>query len=85
MAAAFINQVPASSYGFDFRYTHGWAFLYRITSPPLLWQGWGREEVQSGPLARPFFDFGVPSLLFNVHSTVNQKTPGSLEACGCVV
>ena len=34
MAAAFINQVPASSYGFDFRYTHGWAFLYRTTSPP---------------------------------------------------
>ena len=36
MAAAFINQVPASSYGFDFRYIHGWAFLYRTTASPLL-------------------------------------------------
>ena len=45
MAAAFINQVPASSYGFDFRYTHGWAFLYRTTSPPLLLQGWGGRDI----------------------------------------
>ena len=45
MAAAFINQVPASSYGFDFRYTHGWAFLYRTTAPPRLWQGWGRRDI----------------------------------------
>ena len=44
MAAAFINQVPASSYGFDFRYTHGWAFLYRTTAPPRLWQGLGQER-----------------------------------------
>ena len=41
MAAAFINQVPASSYGFDFTNIHGWAFLYRTTAPPRLWQGWG--------------------------------------------
>ena len=45
MAAAFINQVPASSYGFDFRYTHGWAFLYRTPSPPRLWQGWGGCDI----------------------------------------
>jgi len=55
MAAAFINQVPASSYGFDFTNIHGWAFLYRTTAPPRLWQGWGRVEVQSGPRARPFW------------------------------
>lgn len=44
MAAAFINQVPASSYGFDFGYIYGWAFLYRTTALPLLWQGWGELE-----------------------------------------
>ena len=44
MAAAFINQVPASSYGFDFTNIHGWAFLYRTTAPPRLWQGWGGRK-----------------------------------------
>ena len=45
MAAAFINQVPASSYGFDFTNIHGWAFLYRTTAPPRLWQGWGWRDI----------------------------------------
>ena len=45
MAAAFINQVPASSYGFDFTNIHGWAFLYRTTAPPRLWQGWGGRDI----------------------------------------
>ena len=66
-------------------YTAGLFFTGQLLrpSPPLA--RLGREEVQSGPLARPFFDFGVPSLLFNVHSTVNQKTPGSSEAGSWVV
>ena len=105
MAAAFINQVPASSYGFDFRYTHGWAFLYRTTAPPRLWQGWGGRKsnlvrwrvlfstsvcLLSALMSIHYaltslLDFCVPSLLFNVHSTVNQKTPGSSEAGSCVV
>ena len=98
MAAAFINQVPASSYGFDFTNIHGWAFLYRTTAPPRLWQGWGGRKsnlvrwrvlfstsvcllsaLMSIPL-RLDFTFGL-----NVHSTVNQKTPGSSEAGSCVV
>ena len=51
MAAAFINQVPASSYGFDFTNIHGWAFLYRTTAPPLPAFGRvGAGEIFSSPM-----------------------------------
>jgi len=38
-------QVSASSYGFDFTNIHGWAFLYRTTAPPRLWQGWAGIDI----------------------------------------
>ena len=61
MAAAFINQVPASSYGFDFTNIHGWAFLYRTTSPPRLWQGWA-GEIFSSPIKKIFLGGGIQLL-----------------------